>query len=75
MIGDVPMELDERRQELARKIETLKAMKAGRKMNYPGILKLAKNFASSMAEVTRGFIETGDILIEEEEFFCFDAID
>ena len=60
------MKLDERRANLDKKINYLAKSKT--KSDKPNVVNLAKNLSRSIKEAFEYAMDSGDILVEEEEF-------
>jgi len=60
------MDIHSRREALAEKIEALK--EDAPTAEHPSLLKLAKNLARSASAALEHALDTGDVLVEEEEF-------
>ena len=59
------MSIDDRREQIANRLETLRIERLGDKFQYPSVLALAKNLAQSAGDVLAA---PGDFKVEEEEF-------
>lgn len=57
-----------RYEEIIRKIEDAKALRAGTRPKYPSLVRMAKNLAGSLVDTAKEYARSGDLLVEEDEF-------